>query len=469
VNLADLLRASALRDPDRPAVTDVARGNAVSYGDLAAEVEALADAIRGAGVRAPHRVALVGTNTIAHVAVAFGILAAGGCLVPIAANLRPSERDQILTGIDVNGVVTVPDDGTPWRFEWIDPARAAPAGFAALDPAFVRFSSGTTAEAKGVVLSHATTLARVEAADRVLRLARDDRVLWTLPLVYHFAVTIPAYLRAGAHILLAPESLPAKLAAAVADHGATLLYSSPVVFDRLAAVADPPKVPALRLALSTAAPLKTETAERFAARYGVPLGQAYGIIEAGLPCIALGDDPSLPHGSVGRPVPGYDVVVAADDGQPVAVGAEGEVLVRGPGLFDAYYEPFTLRAAATRDGWFATGDVGVLDATGALTLRGRLKSTIMVAGLKFFPEEVEAVLNEAPGVVESRVFARPHPRLGDLPSAEVVLAPGVALDREAIAKHCARALSAYKIPVELTQVAAIAKTAGGKILRRPER
>src|SRR6185295_15926719 len=101
------------------------------------------------------------------------------------------------------------------------------------DPAFVRFSSGTTAEAKGVVLSHASTRARIAAADAVLRLGPNDRVLWTLPLAYHFAVTIPAYLGAGVHILLCPEQQPARMAAALASHAATLLYAAPLQLDRL--------------------------------------------------------------------------------------------------------------------------------------------------------------------------------------------------------------------------------------------
>jgi long-chain acyl-CoA synthetase len=235
----------------------------------------------------------------------------------------------------------------------------------------------------------------------------------------------------------------------------------------LAAVPDPPRVPALRLALATAAPLRAETATRFASAFGHALGQAYGIIEAGLPCINTRDDDRVPATAVGRAVPGYAATVFAESGMTVPTGSRGEVGVRGPGLFDAYYAPWTPRAAALRDGWFMTGDVGSLDGDGVLTLHGRLKSTIMVAGLKFFPEEVEAVLAACPGIVESRVFAREHPRLGELPYAEIVLAPGASLDRDALASHCAREVSPYKVPVEFTPVATIPKTPGGKILRRP--
>lgn len=466
MTLVDLVRASAARAPEHPAVSDVASGRACSYAELLAEIDAVAARLRAAGVAPAQRVALVGTNSVAHVAVAFGILAADACLVPVAANLRDAEREHIVKTIDVNGVVTVPDDGSPWTFAWIDRARTAPAGFAALDPAFVRFSSGTTADAKGVVLSHRATRARITAADAVLRLGPDDRVLWTLPLAYHFAVTIPAYLGAGAHILLAAETQPAATAAALAAERATVLYASPVQFARLAAVADPPRLPALRLALSTAAPLPAEVAARFEHAYGKPLGQAYGIIEAGLPCLNVRDDARIPATSVGRPVPGYAVAILSEAGPPLPAGTHGEVAVRGPGLFDAYYAPWTPSAATLRDGWFPTGDVGSLDATGALTLHGRSKSTIVVAGLKFFPEEVEEILAAFPAIAESRVFARPHPHLGELPYAEVVLrGESMPLDRDALARHCARHLSPYKVPVETTVVPAIAKTAGGKILR----
>ncbi len=467
MSLVDLLRAAAERHPERPAITDVGHGRSLTYAALLADVEAVGRSLAAAGVRRGQRIALVGSNTLPYVGVAFGILAAGGCLVPVAANLRAAEQENILTGIDVNGVVQIPEDGTPWSFEWRNRERPGPAELVDLDPAFVRFSSGTTADAKGVVLSHATTLARIAAADAVLRFTPDDRILWTLPLAYHFAVTIPAYLGAGAEILLCAETQPAKMVAALSASAATVLYASPVQLERMTAARGSPRAPALRLALSTAAPLRPEVAQRFAERFGIELGQAYGIIEAGLPCINTRRDDAVPPKSVGPPVPGYAVSVVGDDGMPVVAGTPGEVLVRGPGLFDAYYAPWTPRDAVTQDGWFPTGDIGVVDANGALTLIGRSKSTIVVAGMKFFPEEVEACLTSFPGIAETRVYAVAHPRLGELPHAEVVLVAGTTvLDREAVEAHCARELSPYKVPVDFRVVTSIAKTASGKIVRR---
>ena len=465
MSLVDLLRAAADRHPERTALRDAASGRPIAYAALVTDVDAVARSLRAAGVARGQRIALVGSNSLAYVGVAFGVLAAGACVVPAAANLRAREQEAILAGVDVHGVVRVPEDGSAWSFAWRDRGASEPPGFAALDPAFVRFSSGTTADAKGVVLSHRATLARIAAAGAVVQISCEDRVFWTLPLAYHFAVTIPAYLGAGAEIVLCAETRPARMAAALGEHGTTVLYASPTQLERIAALGTP--APALRLALSTAAPLRPEVAARFHERVGVPLGQASGIIEAGLACINTRADPTVPAESVGRPVPGYEVAIVDASGARVADGTPGEVLVRGPGLFDAYYAPWTPRDAVTRDGWFATGDVGAVDATGALTLLGRIKSTIVVAGMKFFPEEVEACLTRFPGIAEARVFAEAHPLLGELPHADVVLAPGTtSLDRDAIEAHCARELSPYKVPVAFRVVANIPRTASGKIVRR---
>src|SRR4030095_9440152 len=122
-------------------------------------------------------------------------------------------------------------------FAWVDRDRPAADGFDAIDAAFVRFTSGTTADRKGVMLSHADVLARVEAADAVLHLGPDDRVLWTLSLASHFAVTITAYVRAGAHVLLCRDTLPQALVDAAAGARATVLYGSPMQFARMAGAA----------------------------------------------------------------------------------------------------------------------------------------------------------------------------------------------------------------------------------------
>jgi acyl-coenzyme A synthetase/AMP-(fatty) acid ligase len=243
-----------------------------------------------------------------------------------------------------------------------------------------------------------------------------------------------------------------------------VLYASPLHFERLAALGRPVALDGVRICLSTSAPITTAVMDRFESAYGVPVGQAYGIIEAGLPCINLRTDGVAPT-SVGRTVAGYDVAVFSDDGTPVRAGVSGEIGRRGDGLFSAYYAPWRRLAEVTRDGWFMTGDIGRLDDAGALHLEGRKKAVIFVAGLKFFPEEVEACINEFPGIRESRVWGRAHAHLGQVPCAEIVPGDG-AVDVDALRAHCARRLSPYKVPLEFSLVDAVPRSPGGKILRR---
>jgi acyl-CoA synthetase (AMP-forming)/AMP-acid ligase II len=479
MTLADVLYASADKHAERPAVTDVRSGRALTYGRLASESRDVAHFLRAQGVEPGQRVALIAPNGPSYLPAAFGLLETGACVVPLATNLVPAETVHILRQIDVNACLTSPAtrgstigegarvsggvcDG--FTFAWVDRDAASPSELSGLDPAFIRFTSGTTDRSKGVVLSHEATLARVEAADRVLRFTADDRIVWVLPLAYHFAVTIVAYVRAGSHILMCGDTLPHAVIDAIRRFKATVLYTSPFHFERLANLGATDVLKGLRLALSTSAPISQAVIRAFEAAYGVPVAQAYGIIEAGLPCINTRTG-GLPATSVGRPVPGYEVIVVSEEGTPLPARERGEVAVRGAGLFSAYYAPWQARAGVTRDGWFHTGDIGWQDESGALYLVGRQKTVIFVAGLKFFPEEVEDCINRFPGIRESRVFGDAHPRLGQVPRAEIALdAPDV--DLEALQAHCAGELSSYKVPVAFTVVPAIAKTPGGKVLRR---
>lgn len=476
MNLVDLLYASAQRYASRRALTDVRTGRSLSYGQLEREAQRVAAFLKAQGVEAGQRIGLLAPNDLAYVPAAFGLLAAGGCLVPLASNLTPTEIAEIVREVQLNACLSWPGAQDPpgkaravmeggecarFTFSWLDRDARSPDEFYSLDPAFIRFTSGTTARSKGVVLSHAATAARVEASDRVLRFSEEDRILWVLPLAYHFAVTIVAYVRAGSHILLCPDTLPKAMVDAIRRLTPSVLYAAPIHFERMANLGPSGRLSSIRVTLSTAAPISPAVMERFESAYGVPVGQAYGIIEAGLPCINLGTD-GLPLTSVGRPVPGYAVAVLADDGTLLPPDELGEIGVRGDGLFSAYYAPWRQREQIMSNGWFLTGDLGLLDKAGALHLKGRKKTVIFVAGLKFFPEEVEDCINQFPGVKESRVFSRPHARVGEVACAEVVV------DRrhlDALKAHCARELSAYKVPVEFTVVDAVPRTPSGKIRR----
>jgi acyl-CoA synthetase (AMP-forming)/AMP-acid ligase II len=165
-------------------------------------------------------------------------------------------------------------------------------------------------------------------------------------------------------------------------------------------------------------------------------------------------------------VPGFEVEVRDPAGARAAEGEIGELFLRGPGMLDAYLSPWQPRAEVLVDGWFATGDLARVDRDGDLFLVGRTRSAINVAGMKCFPEEIEAVLLEHPGIRAARVSARVHPRVGAVPIAEIVPADPASPPGEGeLSSFCRAALARFKVPVEFRAVAALPLTASGKVRR----
>jgi long-chain acyl-CoA synthetase len=465
--------AVALRDGDQ----------LVCYGELAVAMDAAASAVSACPMPGDcrPRVALAFPNGIAHIVWSLALLKAGATVVPVPGELAPPERLELLRATGCHALLApaamdragasamrnIFGDELAGEAWW----HALPGNhdlvredqLRGLDAALIRFSSGTTGKSKGVVLSHRSILGRVRACNHGLGIGPGDRVLWILPMAHHFAVSIVLYLLHGATTVLARSHLGADLLAELRQSRATVLYAAPYHFGLLANCPGASPSPDLRLAVSTAAPLPAATAEKFRETFGLPLTQGYGIIEAGLPALNTEDAESLPD-SVGRAQPGFDIRIDQPDEHGV-----GEVLLRGPGFFDAYLSPWSPRADVLDHGWLRTGDLGRLDGEGRLFLRGRLKSVINVAGLKCFPEEVELVLNTFPGVRESRVAARPHPDTGSIPVAEIVPEdPACPPSVPALLRHCRGRLATYKIPVRVEIVPTLPRTPSGKILRSIE-
>jgi long-chain acyl-CoA synthetase len=344
----------------------------------------------------------------------------------------------------------------------VRPKRDPPAGLAALDPAFIRFTSGTTGIAKGVVLSHDTIRERIDAANEALAIGSSDRVLWLLSMSYHFAVSIVSYLSFGATILLPAGGLAESMVRAADGQGATIIYGSPMQYGLLADFNGLSSLSRLRLAISTTMALDRVTAERFYHRYERPLTQALGIIELGLPCINTRFAIDRPD-AVGCVLPAYELHFA-----DAGLGTAGrEILLRGKGMLDAYYEPWQTRSQILSRGWFHTGDVGYLDADGCLYISGRSKEVVNVMGVKFFPHEVEAVISSHPQVAAACVSAVPDDRFGELTVARVVPLEGASKDLTVggLRAFCRARLAVAKIPHKFIFVDDLPRTASGKLRR----
>jgi long-chain acyl-CoA synthetase len=476
VNVYGLLEAAAAAWPDRTALIDD-RG-ALTFRELHAEAAALRDQLAGLGLGARQGLGVLARNGRGFVIATFAGLGCGAVVMPLFHQLRRSELQEQLAQSPLHAVV---DDRTledllpvpgvrlvrPWgELRWTSLATPVDRPFVPHieDAAFVRYTSGTTGRAKGVVVSHRAALERTAAAREALGLGPDDTVAWVLPMAYHFIVSVVMYVRYGVTIAVCPDVLADGILDVACAHGATLLYASPLHIRMLAGEPSGRTIPTLRCAVSTSSALPREVAMSFERRYGQPVRQVYGIIECGLPMGDLGPDTPEP-GSVGRALPGYEVGILDDEGRPLPEGVAGNLAVRGPGMFDGYLDPPCSQADVLERGWFMTGDLAVADPSGRVTISGRRKSMINVAGHKVFPEEVEAVLDAQPGVAASRVFGVPHPTLGEVVHAEVVPKAGAEVDADLVRRACQQRLSAHKVPQRVVLVAAVPMTGSGKVAR----
>jgi long-chain acyl-CoA synthetase len=477
MNIVDTIRAETAGYAEKAAVIDGNRE--VSYGELFTLVEGVARELELCGIGAAQRLALICDDSVEYIAVSLAVLSLGAALVPVSPSHSHDEVDAVLREIDVAFLIFDKEAfsldsaeplflGGGWKKTFLLHRRATredlPAEYGALNPAFIRFSSGTTGASKGVVLSHETIVERTDAADKALNMTKDDTVIWVLSMSYHFVVSILLFLRRGTTIVLCCRELLSSLVDGLAGHGGTFIYASPFHYQMMtnSAMFSAGMLANVRVAVSTATRLPEADARGFHEKFRLELAEAYGIIEVGLPFINCSKDPAK-RGSVGSILPDYEVRIANPDGEGI-----GEVHLRGSGMFDAYLSPWQSRKEALADGWFKSGDLGRIDSDGFLFLCGREKNIINFAGMKVFPDEVEAVVNQHPAVRESLVYGTAHARYGELPCADIVLEAENGtreMDTAEIRRFCYRYLAPYKVPKDFRCVPRLEKTASGKLKR----
>lgn len=457
---------AASRDGDKTALRD--GRHAIAYSDLFRRIDGVAASLAGQGVGELSRVALFCGDSIDYIIGCLAVLALQSLVIPVPPSSAEHEVDDLLAQIDADflfydtalctrGGTRIAEPQLLEKnmllcgFERGRPSRE----FAQLNPAFVRFSSGTTGQSKGVLLSHEAIHERTDAADKGLRITEADTVLWVLSMSYHFVVSILLFLRRGATICLCYDDFPLALRELVSRGEGTFIYAAPFHYYTMAQSSAFAKesLQNIRMAISTAMKLQEDAAQAFASKFGFELTEAYGIIEVGLPFINR--SPGEAHGSVGQILPDYEMKLQDADGEGV-----GEIWIRGKGMFNAYVSPWQVIG---RDEWFRTGDLGRMDDAGNLFICGRKKSLINFMGMKVFPEEVEDVLNAHPCVEESLVYGEPHPRYGQLPCAKVVRCGDV--DEDTLAAHCLRELSPHMIPKTIEFVDRLPRTPSGKLRR----
>lgn len=477
MNVYETLSESGSKWAERRALLD--GSGALTYGELWREVEDLRTQLVRLGVGAGQGVGVLARNGRGFIIAALAASGCGAVVMPIYHQLKAGElaetlaRAPLFAVIEDGACATPVDgihhtlalrDGTRLRYTRLTGRGSGPMIPWLPDAAFVRYTSGTTGASKGVALTHAGLLERIEAANRGLGLTHEDVALCVLPMAFHFFVSVLLYLRVGATVALCSDLLAESILDGAEKSGATLFYGSPLHIRMLAAESTGRRLPAsLRRVMSVSSRLAPQAAREFHERYGVPVAQGYGIIEVGLPIMNLDDAAAHPE-SIGRPVDGFEAAILDETMQPALEGETGQLALRGPGMFAGYMDPPLPLAEVLKDGWFLTGDLAHRDASGLITIDGRCKSVINVAGHKVFPEEVAAVLESHPRVMRVRVTTRPHPQFGEAVHAEVQLRDaGAPLNPEDLLSFCRRRISSYKVPSSVEFVGDLLVTPSGKV------
>jgi acyl-CoA synthetase (AMP-forming)/AMP-acid ligase II len=482
-----LAAASAVAVPDRVAVT--------VDGEPASHAELDDGAARVAGwlarrVRPGDRVLLAAAASLDFVRCYLGALRAGAVVVLANPGFTAAELRHLVAD---SGAVLALADPEPGRLlaglsqesgSWPTfcigdlPAGSGRADGMAAGPrdiALLAYTSGTTGRPKGVPLTHGQLAASIRSAMAAWRWSPGDVLAHALPLYHQHGLSgVHAALIAGGTVHIRSRFAPADLLRTIEQTRATVLFAVPTIYQALmdAEIITAAGRPGLRLAVCGSAPLSPALADRLTTVLGrVPLIR-YGTTESGLNVSNPVDDPR--GDTVGIPLPGVLARIAVADGQagPGAddeadLGADGEIQVRGPQVFDGYWhDPAASAAAFTTDGWFRTGDIGALDtATGDLRIRGRIKEMIITGGLNVYPREVEIVLEDHPSVAEAAVAGVPHQRWGEQVTAWVVLRDGHGLDETALIAHARTRLAGYKCPKRVFQLTALPRNHVGKIIR----
>lgn len=492
----------AARTPDRVAVEDLGRAEAMTYAELSRRIRSLARSLSDVyGVGPGDRVAVLSRTDARVLEVLHACATLGAIAVPLNWRLTATELSAVVDDCaptvliaetwlaDTAGAVGeatgtshlfwASEPGRPDRYEELATA-VVPAGWSPgpvdedADWTII-YTSGTTGAPKGVRATHRGFLATVQGIVTALGVSRESRCLTALPLFHVAGLQLfaePVLLMGGAVILVRTFD-PDEGLRLITDTGRPVTHFCGVpahyqFMQQLPAFATASLRPFV--AAVGGSPVPRALVERWAER-GVALTTVFGITEGGACVTAMPPGRELErNGSIGLPLLRTRCRVRDASGAPVPAGATGELQVAGPVVTPGYWgAPDTTAAALTEDGWLRTGDAATIDDDGFLTLVDRWKDMYISGGENVYPAEVENALHEHPAVAHAAVVGAPHPRWGESGVAFVVPAAGAGLDPASLLDFCAERLARYKVPTDVVLLDELPRNATGKVLKAPLR
>jgi len=475
---------AAMPDPAQPFLETATRS--YSYGDLERLSAALGHHLQACGAGKGDRIAVQVEKSPQAVFLYLACLRIGAVYLPLNTGYTLRELDYFFGDAEPRVIVCDPSRhsevtelaGSGTAVLTLDAegqgslmagatseANLEPVPCESDDLAALLYTSGTTGRSKGAMLSQRNLASNALALRTTWGFTGDDVLLHVLP-IYHthgLFVAINTVLLAGARMIFMPRFDPDAVIDALPR--ATVMMGVPTYYTRLLAREDFTAATArsVRLFISGSAPLLEETFNAFEARTGQRILERYGMTETGM-------NTSNPlhgerrAGTVGLPLPDVAVRAADDDGKPLAAGEVGVLEVRGPNVFGGYWRMPDRTAQEFRDdGFFITGDIGVISEDGYVSIVGRAKDLVISGGLNVYPKEVESLIDRLPGVVESAVIGLPHPDFGEAVTAVVVRQPGATITESDIVGAARAELAGFKTPKLVLFAEALPRNSMGKV------
>ncbi len=489
LNLASLLIDSASHTPDAPAIR---LGELeLSYGELDRRSALLAALLREQGTRPGDRIGVMLPNVPEFPIAYYGVLRAGGTVVPMNVLLK---RREIAFYLE--------DSGAGLLLAWhgfVGEAREGaadagaelvevePSGFAAIleqrapdpelaetagdDTAVILYTSGTTGKPKGAELTHLNLFRNADVSSRTTcEIGTGDVVLGSLPLFHSFGQTVAmnASLKVGACLTLVPKFDPGEALATMQRDRVTHFYGVPTMFGALLHHPDRESfdTSTLRTCITGGASMPVEVLRGFEEAFGAVVLEGYGLSETSPVACSNHPDRERKPGSIGTPIEGVEMRVVDEGDRPVAQGEVGEIVIRGHNIMKGYWQRPDATAEAMRGGWFHSGDMGRTDEDGYFYIVDRKKDLIIRGGYNVYPREVEEVLYEHPKIREAAVVGVPHDEWGEEIGAAIVLHEGEELGAEEVSSYVKERIAAYKYPRVVWFLDDLPKGPTGKILKR---
>ncbi|UTI66400.1 long-chain fatty acid--CoA ligase [Paraconexibacter antarcticus] len=488
-SLAGFLTESAARNPDHPALRldDVV----LTYGQLNGATMHVAGMLQEKGIEPGDRVGIMLPN-VPHFAIAYyGILRAGGVVVPMNVLLKGRETAFYLK-----------DPGAKAVFAWKDFAEAAqtgadeagaecivvdPTGFIELigsapvacetpveraddDTAVILYTSGTTGTPKGAELTHGNMRRNAIAATELFGLGEDAVALGALPLFHSFGQTcgLNATMRAGGVLTLIPRFDPGKALEIIQRDKVNVFEGVPTMFGAILHHPDAGSfdTSTLKVCASGGSAMPVEVMKAFEEKFGCKVLEGYGLSETSPVASFNHPDRERKPGSIGTPIAGVEMKVVDDEGNDLPAGEVGEIAIKGHNVMKGYWDRPDATAEAIKDGWFFSGDMAKVDEDGYFFVVDRKKDLIIRGGYNVYPREIEEVFYEHPAVREAAVVAMKHDELGEEVGAAVALKDGEDVTPEELQAFVKDQVAAYKYPRRVWLVDELPKGPTGKILKR---